>query len=728
MDRKTLILCLSVLAVMILGLGVAVGILYSGEDSGKQASSEALDESRYLLLPAVPSDAVTVACMSDADETDGILLPDALSEAAGSVRCVVSMHHTGAGKLSPLYIFDAGRTSSASEKLSSLVHFASENRYFCELVDCSSFPEVNRHLSNRSILLISHQENLVKSSVRHLQEGVSVMDAPGFSQASGAVSSNDVLFIANEHIQRLLSTVLSKKYSRYSPFFSRFARWTVFDVSDDDNVSGSAVYEKDRAEFMGILEASHPVTSSLSSVLPSYTVFAATLSMKDADSYLAGYEGFVDSKQELARYRARQNEFSKASGMTVEDIIRLSGVEEIARASFKVSGKIENINLMKVGRNAVSSLFAEELDVRDYVPAVHEFKYSGFLSSVFGKLFELQDESCFTYAGGWIISGSRAAINEYIGNNALEYTLKDQMKDAGQSDLLASVPSVFQAYFSFTEDKDFLREIFIGEALPYVLTSVGEYDWAPMVLRVAKTKKKTFISAELVKADVKRTKAPETERDTTVVIPQGPFEVMNSGTGKLNNFYQNKHLSLCLSQDGKDLWGIPFKEKLCGYANTVDYYANGKLQILFGAGSRMYLIDRLGRFVNGFPVNLGKEILLGPQPYDFNGTHKYSAVVLHKDNTIEMYNLRGQKPEAWKGIKVEETIKSLPEIIDVGGKSFWIVRTSIQTLIFPFVGGDPVTEFEGDKKIRPDSPVTVLDVTSVEVECYDGRKRTVKLK
>ena len=142
----------------------------------------------------------------------------------------------------------------------------------------------------------------------------------------------------------------------------------------------------------------------------------------------------------------------------------------------------------------------------------------------------------------------------------------------------------------------------------------------------------------------------------------------------------------------------------------------------------MYLIDRLGRFVNGFPVNLGKEILLGPQPYDFNGTHKYSAVVLHKDNTIEMYNLRGQKPEAWKGIKVEETIKSLPEIIDVGGKSFWIVRTSIQTLIFPFVGGDPVTEFEGDKKIRPDSPVTVLDVTSVEVECYDGRKRTVKLK
>lgn len=103
-------------------------------------------------------------------------------------------------------------------------------------------------------------------------------------------------------------------------------------------------------------------------------------------------------------------------------------------------------------------------------------------------------------------------------------------------------------------------------------------------------------------------------------------------------------------------------------------------------------------------------------------------MVLHKDNTIEMYNLKGQKPDSWKGIKAEETIKSLPELITVGGKSFWVVRTSIQTLIFPFVGGEPVTKFEGDRKIRPDSPVTVQDVTSVEVECYDGHKRTVKLK
>ena len=167
---------------------------------------------------------------------------------------------------------------------------------------------------------------------------------------------------------------------------------------------------------------------------------------------------------------------------------------------------------------------------------------------------------------------------------------------------------------------------------------------------------------------------------------------------------------------------------MCGAAGNVDYYANGKLQIIFGAGSDIYIIDRLGRFVPGFPVSLGKEILLGPDVYDFNGSRAYNIMVLHKDNTIEMYNLKGQQPAGWKTIGAAETIKGLPERIDVGGNTFWVVRTSIRTLIFPFLGGDPLTTFEGQKMILPSSAVRVVDEKSVEVECYDGHLRTVTLK
>ena len=227
---------------------------------------------------------------------------------------------------------------------------------------------------------------------------------------------------------------------------------------------------------------------------------------------------------------------------------------------------------------------------------------------------------------------------------------------------------------------------------------------------------------------LKKTKAPVFERDTVVVVPKGPFDVKNSGTGKMNKFYQNSHNSLCLSQDGKDLWGVPFNELLCGRASTVDYFANGKLQIIFCAGDKLYLIDRLGRYVGGFPLSLGKDILLGPDVYDFNGSKKYNVMVLHKDNTVDMYNLKGQKPASWRGITSTETIKDLPERLIVGGNTFWVVRTSIQTLIYPFYGGEPLTVFTENQMIRPDSSVVAVDATTVEFTCYDGKNRTLKIK
>ena len=77
----------------------------------------------------------------------------------------------------------------------------------------------------------------------------------------------------------------------------------------------------------------------------------------------------------------------------------------------------------------------------------------------------------------------------------------------------------------------------------------------------------------------------------------------------------------------------------------------------------------------------------------------------------------------------DETIKALPEKLTVGQKDYWIVRTAIQTLIYPLGGGKPLTKFKDDAKIRPDSEVLIQEgEKAVEVSCYDGKRRTVNLK
>ena len=745
MSRKSLIICLAVLAVMILGVGVAVAVLYSGVDDGTVSRGDSVpDQGRYLLLPAVPSDAMAVCCFSESEAAmrgllKGFDFPAAIADsmAAGkfkdfsSSRLAVSLHYSG--NLEVLYVFDAGKSSSVpSEDASALMAYMRGRKMTVEYVDCASAAS-DRDIVRRSVIIASESDLLVKSAVRHLQKGISIMEASGFADAASSVPGNDVIFFSNSHARMIMPGILTKKYSAEDSFVADFAQWTVADLAKFD-ASGlyadlSSVFEKDASDFMSVLNQLQPAVPGITHMIPSYTVSAVSLPMKNVQTYINAYHAYMDSKQALPKNRGRQKALASKTGINPEDFVKRLDVKEVAKADFSLGKNLTSVNLIKVGRPD-TLLFAgvENHSFENYKPAVHVWQYDSFISSVFGRLFELDDESCFTYLDGWVVSGSLNAVKHYVEGYALEYTLHEYMSDAGQKDLLA-VPSVLAAYFSLTSAPELNKTVFRTDMLGAVESWCNDAEYCPVIYIASKEKKDVSMKLQMPRLNLLKTRAPEHERDTSVVIPQGPFRVKNSGTGKMNLFYQNSHGAICLQEEGgKGLWGVPFKGKLCGTAQTLDYYANGKLQILFASGSSIYLIDRLGHYVNGFPVDLGKTVLLGPDVYDFNGANAYNIIVLHKDNTIEMYNLKGRKPSSWKTIVAPETVKSLPERIIVGGNTFWVVRTSIQTLIYPFGGGNALTSFKGDQMIRPDSEVKIVDAVSVSVECYDGKQRTVTLK
>ena len=755
MNRKSLIICLATLGAMLMAMVVAIAVLY--HDGDKKTDSKI--ESRYGLFQAVPSDAVALACLSHVKDVSqpafagfGFLssLSDAVSQGQFSTLAespmAFSLHYSG--KLAPLYIFDAGAASpNPSSDASALMEFGRSKGLQAEFLDCSSVLE-GEGLAMRSLVLMAETETLLKSSRRHLSQGLSVMGNPGFSQAAEAAAGTDLLFVSYAQAKPLFSSVFNRTYfketygnSGYSAAYTAraayagtLAQWSVFSVGMEDSapmaLKGVHVFEDDASEFMSVLMESAGGISQMSSILPSYTYYALSLPMSETEAYIEAYKAYLDSKQALPEYNKTQKELQKRNTLSPAEFIRRIGVKEIATATFGDQASPSKVNLVKVGRQ--DTIMFKGTDVKafkGYTPEVHEFAFPGHVAAVFGEYFNLNDESHFTYVDGWLITGSRAAVEEFQSGRAGEYTLSQYMADAGKDDLIAREGTVLAAYLNLGADADTLNKI-LNEPVAGILKGLSkDVEYAPMVMTSYKKRGKVATDIVTYNLSMERVKAPEFERDTVVVIPEGPFRVKNSGTGRMNLFYQNSSGAICLKEeDGKGIWGVPFGKPLCGTAQTVDYYANGKLQILFGSGSSVYLIDRLGRFVTGFPVDLGKEILLGPDVYDFNGAKAYNIMVLHKDKTIEMYNLKGQKPASWKGIALQETIKGLPERIEVGGRTYWIVRTSKQTLIYPFTGGEPLTTFTGQQMIMPDSSVDVVDEASVQVQCYDGKARIVKVK
>ena len=760
MNRKTLIILLTAVALLFAVICVAVILLYRTTESPGADISELESDSRGGLFAAVPSDALAVMHFSElqalartaaSDESAAGFLGDGVfgSFLAGfdsrarefgpakGARAILSWHDDG--KLVPLLVIDASRSGSAvPDGFYALRNYADSCGLSTAQLDCSKLAKKGTYLEKRNIILVSVSDLMLKSSERHISQGISVLDQNGFPQAVSAVSGGKgQLYVSNSGIPKIFKEMLNPEYKKHNDFFLRLSDWCAFSFDGVSSghlyISGTAVCSggnDGNEKYMNALSGVSASSVTVSGILPSCTVAAFSMPLADASASAEAYGRFADVKMGQAKYEALIGRLTKREGISPVKWAEQTDLREVASASFYVGDSFETVLLLKTGKPDLAVLFkgTEIQSLKTYVPAIHDFAYSGFASALFGSLFSAKDETKFTFIDGWIVAGSETAVGEYVSGRALENRLSDYMSGSGVSGRLDVKNSKFAAYVSLGEDRRFIDRVFTRRFAELFKEAFSGAAYAPAVLSAGAVKGADGFTVTVERTDDIRAAAPVSGRDTVVIIPKGPFEVMNSGTGKMNSFSQQDNLYLTLKdENGKGLWSAEMKTPICGRAGTVDYFNNGKLQILFASGSKLYLIDRLGRFVRPFPVELGKEVLLGPDIYDFNGTKKYNVLVLHKDNTIEMYNLAGNKPDAWKGISCGETIMSLPEMIKSGGKTFWVVRTSLQTLIYPFYGGEPLTVSEGNRRIRPDSPLVQVK-NGVEAVRHDGKKTIVELK
>ena len=756
MNRKSILICIAVLLVLVVGVAVAVFFLYSGTGSRTSRHGVSAGDPEYGIFQAVPSDALAVLHFDRletlAESVSGRmslsrLVPegrfsaflDSLSVRSASLGglrssgAVLSFHYVGG--IEPLLVVDACRAGAdMTEEIAVIEKIAEEAGLYCAVTDCSDGAQPDSYLAKRKIVSVSSTDVLPGSSLRHISRGVSVLDKDGFHEALASVRGGiGEAVISNSGSGRILEHFFTLDYRRYSDFLRRVSEWTAFsfDVISPERIvlSGSCVSGDGPDRFMNVFRSSSGAASEVFSVLPSYTVSAFSVPVGNVDEYIAAYAAYADTRIGRIKYDAGHEELRKRAGISPSEWARRLDIKEVSRASFYVGNSLESVLLFRPGRSGMA-VFNTGTSAGDggNNAAAGDFIYSGFASSLFGSLFSLPDESRFICMEGWVIVGSDAALQEYSSGRALDNTLASYMESAGMSADYRAQTQHFLGYYSMTADSRSLEEIFRPAYAGRLSVSFGDVSYAPVLFSITSSKGKDKVSLTVGCIEEVISKAPSFERDTVITVPKGPFKVRNSGTGKINSFYQQDNMYLCLNdENGKGMWAAEFSSPICGRASTIDYFANGRLQIIFASGSKLYLIDRLGRWVRPFPLELGKAIRLGPDVYDFNGRRTYNVMVLHTDNTIEMYNLKGKKPAAWKGITASETIKGLPEPVKVDGSTWWVVRTSIRTLIFPFYGGEPVQTGEGDRMIRPDSKVLPVS-GGVRVTGYDGRTVTVELK
>ena len=746
MNKKSLIICLSVLVVLVVLVTIAVSFLYSGKSIAWKKGADKTEISaisNFKLLPAVPSDASAVMAfptladgiemLTDSTKTfgdfienegdgnfisfvstlSGLLSKNTFPSLRGQ-QMLVSMHYNG--DLIPLLIIGAANPASDSLEVAKLISVADSAHLHSMYVDCTVSADPKSALYNTKLILVSPSETVVNSSKRHITSNHSILDNVSFSKIAASVNGDDVMFLSNDNSDKLFSRFFDPAYSKYVNFFKHISDWTAFVITDSSKkalrMEGTALSAPDPSYFLNVFRDVDGSQPQVQDVLPASTVFAVSMPMANVGKYIDAYKKYLDASSQMDHFKNVSADLESKAGMSPEKWASMTGIKEIALVTFRDKKNLRNVLLIKGSKH-------------NDLPLAHN-KYVGFADVVFGQLFSLKDESSYAESYGWEIVGSQVDVNAFISLSSPKTRLMSLLNDADiYSDCNVRNCTLF-SYFSLTEFPPILSKVFSSYMAPGFARTLEGISYSPAVLAITKESNELKINLNVSRVEVTKTVVQEV--DSRVIVPKGPFKVKNTGDNKMYTLAQQDNNYLTLSDDkGKGIWGVPFSGKICGAVASIDYYASNKYQFLFASGSKLYLLDKLGRFVNPFPVDLGKEILVGPDSYDCSGSHGYTAVVLHKDNTIGMYDLHGKTPAAWKGITSKETIKGLPELLKVNNKKYWAVRTSVQTLIFDFNGGQPLSTWTGGKMIRPDTKIEIQG-TSLNVMCYDGKQRNFKLK
>ena len=723
MSRKTLYLLIALSVILAGGIAVAIFSLYSGKGKEKKTVDTGQFIEQHALIEAIPSDAAIVFCVKNFSRAMELLgdttaifrqltsrkFDKLTTESFDGLKkdpAILSIHYSK--DMPPLLV-----VKSSKEVSDSTWNDAAKLRAVAD--SAGLFTKVSGDL-----IMISSSETIANSSVRHLAEGHSVIESNGFAELAQQAAGSDILFVNNAYSDNILDAYLARKYRKFSDFFKEIASWTAFSVTRSSHsgvsMEGTMLYNSDPSYYMNVTRHAGTGPVAIADVVPANTDFIIDLPIGNISSYLKAYRNYLDAKARLDKYEAQLSRQKKENGKSAEDWAKSMDLKEIAIVNLHFGGRLRQMLFLKGGGKTADS-------------GIDSFENrSGYAKTVFGEIFTAEEESVYAVIKGWTVVGPRECVDE-LSNTSYE-SLRERLSACGLGDRIPQKGCGFWMYHSMTEDPNLIGTSFSPMMADGFRNVISGVSYVPVTVSALSKGDKMGLLLDLSRAEIPGGRMPmPSVRDTTVAVTNGEFKVMNSATGKINTLYQNSHLSIVLKdENGKDKWGIPFKYPFCGYVKEVDFYKNEKLQYLFAADTKLYMIDRLGRFVGGTPVDLGKKIAVGPEVYDFEGNRDYSAMVLFKDNTVGLYSLDGKQAPYWKGITSEETIKSLPELLEGEGKRYWIVRTSRQAFVCPFEGGEPVIKGVDKKMIRPDSEITINDKGAFTAKCHDGKERVFKLE
>lgn len=523
----------------------------------------------------------------------------------------------------------------------------------------------------KGTVMTSSQLGLLSTAISQLNSGRSLKQEPEFLRMVKAAGQNVAanIYIQFEQLPSHLKKALKPSVGNAENTIGRFASWMELDINltgEGAKFNGFTTVGDTLKDYLGLFVSQKPQPIEFPEILPANTAAFMFFGIDNALSFSSDYRNYLNK---LGKLKLTQEKLDTLNAYYETDLeqnllswmgksfgicITQPKTESFSGETFAIfsthseelAGKL--LDDLSVQLSAKNELTVEELNVNGIL--IRQLPLNGMLSELLGSgLDEFKNPSYMLVNNHVIFGRDNQSLSIFLQSVQADKTLAKDLAYTRFSEYLGSTFNVF-VYGNFGRSKNILGSYLNDHAMQFLgsnqtltekfstfgiqFTSSGESFYTNAFLLYENEPASTNTTIWECLLDTKAQTAPVWVKNHL----DGEPEVLVQDD--LNQVY-------LFNKAGQQLFKTKIEEPIESIPVQVDALKNGKLQYLFNSKNFIYLMDRDGNAMEGFPLKLSAPATTPLAVFDYQNDLDYRLLISCENKKTYNYNIKGKAVSGW---------------------------------------------------------------------------------
>ncbi|HPM11869.1 MAG TPA: hypothetical protein PK734_00070 [Bacteroidales bacterium] len=587
-------------------------------------------------------------------------------------------------------------------------------------------------ISNNCIIVSASRVH-IENAVRAFYDKTHVLQNEQFVKVKKTAGSKVYanIFVNFKHVSKALSLIVADEAKQSFSESNFFGSWSEFDITPKDNallLNGFTAVSSDE-EYLSIFKNQQAVKLSITSIIPAGIAGFVSLGISNGTQFRNSYEAYLRKTDAYNPYKQGIAEINSAFSASNQDAVNIiaamneciadevavvygnAGETNIYENSFavcKTKGKQQALDVLlpifdsyceKTKKNMSDITTTYTLD-NSSVYTMYALPVATIPEVLWGKLFSKVQAKYVTFIEDYLIFGSSIqALQRYVSAYELQKILANEQEFKKIQNNILSTYTIY-AYSQVSKSTKFYEDI-VDEESKSQIQKQSELlkKCNSLVVQISVDHEMFYNNIYLNYSGVQEEK-PQTVWESyidTAIICKPKF--VDTQAGDITILVQDGFYNLILlNNSGKIQWKKPLKEPIISEFYLIDYFKNGKTQYLFNTASAIYIVDRLGNFVDSYPLKLKSSATAGISVFDYDKNKEYRVFVPCANKKIYLYTIKGHEIKDWKFGQTETEVTTPLQHFVAEGKDYIVFADKFNMYIVNRKGETRVTVQEQIQK------------------------------